>query len=119
MKYILILLLLFNSVYAIDITPIEKGQVAPYKGFLVSPEQMKEFRQINEDKKLLEQENLKLQDLQVINEQRIGLYKKAWEETNSELTKERFSGNFKGIGGFILGVALSGIAAYATIKTLK
>ncbi len=54
-------------------------------------------------RKLTNYQNLKLKELQVINEQRITLYEEAWKDTQRELTKEKFSGNLKGIGGFWLG----------------
>lgn len=119
MKIILITLLLLNSVYAIDITPIKVGEPAKYDGFLVSSEEMKKFRQINEEKKLLAEQNIHLKDLQVLNEKRLAVYDEAYTKVNKDLRFESLKGDFKGLGGFFIGVAVSSIAAYAVVRTLK
>lgn len=119
MKYLLILSLLFTQVYAIDITPIKKGDSATYDGFLVSPEEMKKLRQINEEKKLLAEQNIALKDLQIVNEKRIMSYDEAYTKVSKDLRYESFKGDVKGIGGFFIGVAVTSIAAYAVTRTLK
>lgn len=119
MKLLLIILISISQCSAIDVVPIDKGAKAPSKGFFVDTENMKEFRKINEEKKLLKKENITLKDLSVINEQRIETYKKLSEESQKELSKEKTKGNFKGIGGFLVGVLAASVAAYAAIRASK
>ena len=76
-------------------------------------------KKINEKKKLLKKENVKLQDLQTINEQRINTYKEFAQESEKELYKEKIKGNVKGVWGFILGVLSTSVAAYAAIRVAK
>lgn len=119
MKILLIFCLTISSAFAIDVNPIKKGEPAPRDGFFVDPENMKDLRQINEDKKRLEQQNLKLKDLSAVQNERIGLYKEEVKEQNKAIRKERTKGDIKGIGGFLLGVLATSVAAYAAIKVSK
>lgn len=119
MKYLIVILICISQALAIDITPIEKGQPAPANGFFVDQENMKEFREINERKKLLEKENLTLKDIRVIQDEQIDNYKEIEKELYRQVRKEKFKSDIKGIGGFILGVAAASLAAYAAIKVTK
>lgn len=119
MKILLIILLTINSATAIDITPIKKGEPAPANGFFVDKKNIKKFREINENKKLLEQENGKLKSLNqlAINETKI--YKENYQEANRQVRVEKFKSDLKGIGGFLLGVLATSAAAYAAIRIAK
>lgn len=119
MKLLLILSLFASQAFAIDITPIKQGESAAYSGFLVSAEEMKKLRQINEEKKVLEEQNIHLKDLQVVNEKRITSYDEAYTKVSKDLRYEAFKGDLKGLGGFLLGVAITTVSAYAVTKTLK
>lgn len=119
MKYVLILCLSINLVFAIDVTPIKKGDPAPDNGFFVDNPNMQELRNINEKKKILEQKVVKLEELNVITEQRLGLYKEHTNTIERQVHKESLKGNLKGIGGFILGAVLTGLVGYATIQATK
>ena len=119
MKLLLIFLISISQCYAIDVTPIKKGAPAPKDGFFVDSENMKEFRKINEDKKVLERKVIKLEDLAVINEQRVETYKKLSQESEDQLRWEKTKGNAKGIGGFLIGVLATSVAAYAAIRISK
>lgn len=119
MKIILIIILTITQAFAIDVDPIKKGQPAPYDGFIIDKDNIKEMRKINEEKKLLEKENIKLKDLSIINEERIENYKSFADDADKELRWEKTKGNMKGIGGFILGVVATSLAAYAAIKISK
>lgn len=104
---------------AIDIIPIKSGDKAPKDGFFVDRSNMDALMKINEDKKLLEQQNIRLKDLAIIKDDRIKLYQ---DETNlayRDLQKERTKGDLKGVGGFFLGVLATGLASYVAIKTTK
>lgn len=120
MKTLLLCLCLTLSFpcHAIDVEPIKKGDPAPATGFFVSQSEMKKLRKINEEKKLLEKENLKLKDLQVSYKRRLDLEKKYSDELSSSLASEKFVGNIKGIGGFLIGALLTGIVSYGTVKAL-
>lgn len=119
MKLLIILLISISQCFAIDVTPLKKGEVAPKDGFFVDTENMKQLRKINEDKKVLEKKVVKLEDLAAINEERVGAYRKLSEESQKQLRWEQTKGSFKGVGGFVIGVLATSLAAYAAIKVVK
>lgn len=119
MKLLLILLLTLNQCLAIDITPIKKGEKAANDGFIISKEDMKQLRQINEEKKLLESQNIKLKDLAAVRDQRVKLYKEEVEYNYKALQKERTKGKINGVLGFAIGVLATGFASYAAIQATK
>lgn len=118
MRFIILFIISFNS-FAIDITPIKKGEASPGDGFFVSTEEMKKFRQINEEKKLLEQKVLTFGDLAITNEQRIDIYKKQSDYYEEQYLKQQNKTIWSGIGGFILGAAATSLVAYGTMRALK
>jgi len=111
MRYALIALLIVRLAHA-DMTILKKGDVAPYDGILSDAAQMKEFRQINEDKKNLELQNLKLKDLSAIQDDRVELYK-------SELKSSESRSFWKSVGYFTLGVLVTGFAAKVAIEATR
>ena len=119
MKLLLIILLSISNCFAIDVTPIKKGEPAPANGFFIDQPNIKKMRKINEDKKVLERKVTKLEDLAVINEQRVETYKKLSRESEDQLRWEKTKGNFKGVGGFLVGVLATSLAAYAAIRIAK
>jgi hypothetical protein len=119
MKLLLILTLSINSCFAIDITQIKKGESAPADGFFVDSENMKKFRQINEDKKVLEQKTLKLEDLQVVNEQRVKFYQDQSETAYKEASKAQLKGLMGTLGGFTVGIGITVISVYLASKLVK
>jgi len=119
MKLLLIILLSISNCFAIDVTPIKKGEPAPANGFFIDQPNIKKMRKINEDKKVLERKVTKLEDLAVINEQRVETYKKLSQESEDQLIWEKTKGNFKGVGGFLVGVLATSLAAYAAIRIAK
>lgn len=117
------LLLLMTTVRAEDvlhgkIKAIEAGEVAEYSGFLVDDSQMKHFRQINEEKKLLEQKTIKLEELGIRMEDSKNWYqdnyykikdKYEWQQTKSFWVNTLF---------FVGGVVLTGLITYGAMKTV-
>jgi hypothetical protein len=119
MKILLIILFSITNCYAIDVTPVKKGDIVKTDGFHIDQPNMKKLRKINEDKKVLEKKVTKLEDLAAINEQRVETYKKLSQESEDQLRWEKTKGNFKGIGGFLVGVLATSLAAYAAIRISK
>lgn len=118
MRYTLIALLIIRLAHA-DMTVLKKGDTAAYDGVLVDAEQMKEFRQTNEEKKLLNLENLKLKDLSDINNQRIELYKEQVKQSTDALSSSERKGYLYNVGFFVLGVVITGFAAKAAIEATR
>lgn len=119
MKYLFICMIFTFSILAQNLTPLNKGDVAPYTGILADKEQMKKFRQINEDKKTLENKFVLQQDLLEVKDQRINFYKKKAEEAYKEVQAKEGSLFLTKTGYFILGVAATSLAAYAAIQVTK
>lgn len=118
-KYVLIFCLTTSHAFAIDIEEIKEGQPAPKDGFFVDAENMKKFRKINEEKKLLETKVAKLEDLSVVRNNQIQLYKNLNNSLESELAWENFKGDMKGVGGFLLGVLATSAATYVAIEVVE
>ena len=119
MKLLLIFLLTLSQAFAIDVQPITKGSPAPDDGFFVDQPNMKKLRKINEEKKLLEKENIDLRELSIVHETRIDNYKQMNTEVEKELRWEKTKGSLSGVGGFILGVLATSLAAYAAMQASK
>lgn len=118
----LLLLMFFLLAYELsyaELIPLKKGDTAPYNGILVDAPQMKEFRQINEEKKLLELENLKLKDLSLINDQKVGLYRNQTEALSKELVRSERKAFWQSVGTFALGVIVTGFAAKVAIEATR
>lgn len=101
-----------------NITFVEKGDPAPYAGYVVDESQMKHFRQINEEKKLLEKKTIKLEELGIRQEDSKEWYKNnyykvkekyEWQQTKSFWTNTLY---------FVGGAVLTGLISYGTVKTL-
>jgi len=121
MKLLLLLTFLLSSINIsfAEMTALNKGDTAPYQGVLIDSEQMKEFRKINEDKKSLELENLKLKDLSLINDQRIELYKTEVKQVREDLSRSEKKAFWQSAGTFVLGVLVTGFAAKVAIEATR
>lgn len=102
-----------------DMVVIKEGDTAPMDGILVSSERMKQFRQTNEDYKLLKLENLKLKDLSEINDQRIVLYKDHVKQVTDDLSRSERRRFWTNVGYFALGVVVTGFAAKVAIESSR
>jgi len=109
---ILILFLLSFSLCAGEIQPISKGQEAEFSGFLITKDFEKRLRTINEENKLLERKNVTLERLGNVNEDIAQHYKK-------RASKAELRGDLKGIGGFLLGVLVTGAIAVGLSKNMR
>lgn len=111
MKILLIFLFSF-SLLAGEIQPIQKDQKAEFSGYLITKEFEKNLRTINEKNKLLERKNVTLERLGQVNEDIAQDYKK-------KASRAELRGDLKGIGGFLLGVLITGGIAIGLSKGLK
>ena len=116
---ILFSFLICNLLFAEDITEIKKGEVAATSGFLVPPDKMKELRQINEDKKVLEKKVILLSDLQVNLQDQIAIQKNIANDLRQDVRTAEMRTNLFTVGGFAVGVAITTAIAYGLVKTIK
>lgn len=119
MKYMLIFTIVLSSNLRAEMTVLKKGDAAPFDGVLSDAAQMKEFRQINEDKKNLELQNVKLKDLGDIQEQRIDLYKQEVQRVREDLSRSEKKAFWQSAGTFVLGVLVTGFAAKVAIEASR
>lgn len=91
----------------------------PEKGYFVNEANMAELIRIQKQKENLEKQVITLEKLGQIKDQQIDLLQRNVDEQRKARYKEQLWANFSGVAGFTLGVVLSSVAAYATIKTLK
>ena len=80
---------------------------------------MKTFRKYNEQRKLYKKKSLKLEDLAIVHEDQVKLYRDRAIRYQKEYEKEQFLGFWKGAFGFGLGVLITGGIAYGLSRTLK
>jgi hypothetical protein len=102
-----------------QITYVEKGDEMPYTGYAVDKPQMRHFRQINEEKKLLEQKVIKLEDLGVMKDEKIDYLEDQYTQVNKAYIKEQQKSTWQKYLYFAGGVILSGAAVYGASKLRK
>ena len=114
MKYLVLLLLLTNTVQAFNIQYIKAGEVAPFTGFLMEPAMEKSVRfqdlELDYQKKLnfsLEAINKSYQNSEVIMQTRIDNQQKQIQ------TLSEGNGFFSKYSFFLLGIATATAAAFA------
>lgn len=115
MKYLLLFALSFNC-FGIDVKAVKKGESVPEDGFFVTAEEMKKLRQINEEKKILQEKVYTFEDLRIIDTQRVEFYKVSNESYQKALVQEQTHSTLKMIGGFILGSITTGATYYFATK---
>lgn len=118
LRMLLMCTFLLNCVQA-EMIVLKKGDIAPSDGILVDAAQMKEFRQLNEDNKNLELQNVKLKDLGIIQEQRIDLYKQEVQRVTEDLSRSERKAFWQSAGTFVLGVIVTGFAAKVAIEASR
>lgn len=110
MKIILTLIMCFSlsfSAIAGKLEIVKEGQPAPYDGLLADQDQMKEFRQINEEKKLLEEKTEKQEQLSKIKEVETTYYKENLEKTREELDRQEKRAFLTGVAFFVGGILMT------------
>lgn len=118
MKLILCLLLTFNA-FAIEVIPVKQGEPSPADGFFVDKKNMQKFRQINEKKENLDKQVITLKMLAVEKDRNISLLEEESAQYRKRMQWEQTKGNLKTIGGFVLGILATSVAAYAAIRSTK
>ena len=109
---ILLTILITENSLAQNAAALDKGQIAPFKGVLITESQLQEY-----DKAV--RSNVALKELGDLYDLRVEQYKKDLSEAKSELNKAHLKGYLGTTGGFILGVLITGFAAKAAIKATQ
>lgn len=115
MKLLLAILLTFNCL-AQEIKYIEKGQPAPFTGYVITIDMEKQMRK---DKQTLEAKNVVLSDLNVLKDKRITFHQEEAENAYKELRKQRVKTTLYTIGGFTVALGLSAITILALKGAIK
>ena len=115
MKLIICFLLTWTSL-AQEIKHIQKGEIAPYSGYIIDYKMEKKMRS---DKQTLEAKNVVLSDLNVLKDKRIGFHKEEAENAYKELRKQRVKTGVYTVAGFVIGVSLSALAVIALKGAVK
>lgn len=102
-----------------NITPVQVGEVVMYDGFLVDAPQMKHFRQINEEKKLLEDKTIKLEELGIREKEAKDWYKNNYYEVKKKYEWQQTKSFWVSTLYFLGGAVLTGAVSYATVKTIR
>lgn len=111
-KLILILLFLPCLAFGQQLKAIDKGEAAPYKGFVIDHDMEKQMRQNANDLSILRVQKVKYEAL-------TSMYDEDLREAKKGLRKAEMRATFGTIVGFTIGVSLSALASYAILKTLK
>jgi hypothetical protein len=101
----LLLLLLSVNIYAQDVVAIKQGEVAKFSGNLIKTERLVQY--FKDSKKL------------PLMEMKVDLYKTRLKQTERELSKANFKSYIGTVGGFVLGVVITGIAAKAALESTR
>jgi len=112
-KFILLFVFTFN-VFAQNTVLLNKGESAPFDGVLSDSDQMKIYRQSNEEKKLLQDKVLTLKDLNATIQERSDVYKAEGDYYRSQLRTQEFRGFWANVGYFALGVLATSLAIKAS-----
>lgn len=119
MKLFIILLCSANLALAQSITPVKKGEPSPHDGYVIDDKMEKKMRQVNEENKKNKELNIKMEQLGVLEESKVNLYKEQVSSLEKENSSLRTTNNLSIIVYFGLGVLATGLAAYGTMKALN
>lgn len=100
--YILMILFLMSNCFAKS-TILNKGDVAPYTGILLTKERAEKAMKA-------EKAEAVLRDLKVTHESLIKFHKEDAQRQRERLSEARFKSNVYNIGYFVLGVVLASYA---------
>lgn len=118
---VILSLLLINSAHACspNVQKLNKGEIMPCTGWAVSEPTMQEIAREKKELEIVKKENITLKQLGIVNDEVIDFHKQRANGLQKELRKEEVKSNLKMVGGFLLGVLATGLAAHAAIKASK
>lgn len=114
----MIFLILINVSFA-KVVKIQQGEPAPFTGAILDNEELNRYRQLDEKDAVREAQVKNLNDLRIIQDERIEFYQLQVKEVRKELLKSESSRWLTNIGYFVLGVAITGFAAKAAIESTR
>jgi len=112
MKNLLIVIFLITSInkaFPQDSVKLNKGQEAPFEGFLINKERTTELIKA-------EKQNITLRELGKQKDELTDFYKQDARNARNETQKEKTKSFWKSTGYFILGVLITGFAFKVTEK---
>ena len=121
MKFkLLSMLLIASSAMADDgAVLLNKGDLAPYPGYLITTSMATKARDNSVDLTATKKINLNLTDENSLLNERLANAQKQDEFLSNQLIKEKDNGMFSKVGFFILGSLVTGAIAYGTTRALK
>jgi hypothetical protein len=119
MKYSLILLLISNLALADDAKYLRQNDLAPFSGYLISPEKAEKIRlmdiDLNTSRKIVEGLNEENQILDL----RLKAAKDHIDFQAKELVEARDQGFFTKTGYFLLGAIITGLISYGAAQAYR
>lgn len=104
MKYLLLLLISINLAFAQQIKPINKGDTAPFDGFVIDKQFEKDRRTERELLDVERQQTALLKELGKIQVGRADFYKEEAKRAKREALKSEFKAILYFLGGVALGI---------------
>ena len=98
------------------LSPIQKGETAPFSGYVIDKAMEKSMRSKVETEK---RKNVLLSDLRVVQDKRIAFYQETSENAYKELRTQRVKTTIYTLGGFTLGIGLSALTIYVMKGAMK
>lgn len=118
-KVLLITILIFSTIDSYAIERITKGQAAPYSGAIITEREVEEYTDLVKKEAVRKAQIKNLNDLRIIQDERIDFYQLQVKEVRRELLKSDSKRWLTNIGYFVLGVAITGFAAKAAIESTR
>lgn len=115
MKILLTLLLTINLCFAQQIKPINKGDSAPFDGYVIDKPFEEKARKTNEQLKLEKRKNDLLSELGKVNDTKVDFYKDEAKTAKREFIKSQV----KTVLYFVLGIVAGAGAVYVGSKVAK
>lgn len=121
MKRLFVFTLIFSVIYSCNVRAqdsvlLNQGDPAPFPGFLLPPEKIKELRNDSIDLNYYKKANENL-NLQIVDyDKRVNLYIQQNDKLSERLAKSE-TGFFERVGFFILGAAITGLIGFGVYKS--
>lgn len=117
-KFLILLLLVSNSVQALEVKFLEKGQEAPYAGFLFEPKAESRCRLLDQELDYNKQINASLTNMNNLYEQNATVMQNRILNLQQQVNNNENT-LFSKTGFFILGVATTILVAFATSRATR